>query len=75
MTMAIAAFPDGGPIPPKYTQAGEQVSPAIAWMNAPANTQSFVLHFHDAEVARNLDHRGPAALDRLEHSRHRHRVA
>jgi Raf kinase inhibitor-like YbhB/YbcL family protein len=53
MTMAIAAFPDGGPIPPKYTQAGEQVSPAIAWMNAPANTQSFVLHFHDAEVARN----------------------
>ena len=53
MTMSIAAFPDGGPIPARYTQAGEQVSPAIAWANAPANTQSFVLHFHDAEVARN----------------------
>jgi Raf kinase inhibitor-like YbhB/YbcL family protein len=53
MTMSIAAFTDGGQIPVKYTQAGEQVSPAINWMNAPANTQSFVLHFHDAEVARN----------------------
>ena len=53
MTMSIAAFPDGGPIPVKDTQAGEQVSPAIAWTNTPAGTRSFVLHFHDAEVARN----------------------
>ena len=53
MTMAIAAFPDGGPIPVKHTQAGDQVSPAITWTNTPAGTQSFVLHFHDAEVARN----------------------
>src|SRR5262245_43785805 len=53
MTMSIAAFTDGGQIPVKYTQAGEQVSPAINWTNAPAGTQSFVLHFHDAEVARN----------------------
>ena len=52
-TMAIAAFADGQQIPPKYTQAGDQTSPAIAWMNPPAGTQSFVLHFHDAEVARN----------------------
>ena len=53
MTMSIAAFTDGGQIPAKYTQAGEQVSPAINWTNTPAGTQSFVLHFHDAEVARN----------------------
>jgi len=53
MTMSIAAFTDGGQIPVKYTQAGEQVSPAINWTNTPAGTQSLVLHFHDAEVARN----------------------
>ncbi len=52
-TMSIAAFGDGQQIPVKYTQAGEQVSPAIAWANPPAGTQGFVLHFHDAEVARN----------------------
>jgi Raf kinase inhibitor-like YbhB/YbcL family protein len=51
--MSLAAFADGQQIPVKYTQAGDQTSPAIAWMNAPAGTQSFVLHFHDAEVARN----------------------
>jgi Raf kinase inhibitor-like YbhB/YbcL family protein len=53
MTLTTTAFPDGGQIPVKYTQAGEQVSPALTWTNAPANTQSFVLHMHDMEVARN----------------------
>jgi Raf kinase inhibitor-like YbhB/YbcL family protein len=37
----------------KYTQAGEQVSPPLTWTNTPPNTQSFVLHFHDPDVARN----------------------
>jgi Raf kinase inhibitor-like YbhB/YbcL family protein len=53
MTLKTTAFPDGGPIPAKYTQAGEQVSPALTWTNAPPNTASFVLHMHDLEVARN----------------------
>jgi Raf kinase inhibitor-like YbhB/YbcL family protein len=53
MTLTTTAFPDGGQIPAKYTQAGEQVSPALTWRNAPANTASFVLHMHDLEVARN----------------------
>lgn len=53
MTLTTTAFPDGGQIPLKYTQAGEQVSPALTWTNAPANTVSFVLHMHDLEVARN----------------------
>ncbi|MBI3263613.1 MAG: YbhB/YbcL family Raf kinase inhibitor-like protein [Acidobacteria bacterium] len=53
MVLTTPAFPDGGVIPPKYTQAGEQVSPALTWANAPANTASFVLHMHDPEVARN----------------------
>jgi Raf kinase inhibitor-like YbhB/YbcL family protein len=53
MTLTTTAFSDGGQIPAKYTQAGEQVSPALTWTNAPANTASFVLHMHDLEVARN----------------------
>ncbi len=59
MTMAIAAFPDGGPIPVKYSQAapgaapGEGTSPAITWTNVPPGTQSFFLHMHDMEVVRN----------------------
>jgi phosphatidylethanolamine-binding protein (PEBP) family uncharacterized protein len=53
MTLSTTAFADGGQIPVKYTQAGEQVSPALTWTNAPPNTASFVLHMHDLEVARN----------------------
>jgi Raf kinase inhibitor-like YbhB/YbcL family protein len=59
MTMTVTGFPDGGPIPVRFSQAaegaapGEGTSPAIAWTNAPAGTQSFVLHMHDMDVARN----------------------
>lgn len=53
LTLTSTAFPDGGVIPNKYTQAGEQVSPALAWTNVPAGTQSFVLHMRDPDVARN----------------------
>jgi Raf kinase inhibitor-like YbhB/YbcL family protein len=53
MTLTITAFADGSDIPAKYTQAGNQTSPAITWTNAPAGTVSFVLHMHDLEVSRN----------------------
>jgi len=53
MTLTSTAFSDGGQIPAKYTQAGDQVSPALTWTNTPPNTASFVLHMHDLEVARN----------------------
>ena len=53
MTLTTTAFPDGGQIPAKYTQAGQQTSPALTWTNAPPNTVSFVLHMHDLEAARN----------------------
>jgi Raf kinase inhibitor-like YbhB/YbcL family protein len=59
MTLTIAAFPDGGQIPVKYSQAapgaapGEGTSPAITWANVPAGTQSFFLHMHDMDVSRN----------------------
>ena len=59
MTLTIPAFPDGGQIPVKFSQAaegaapGEGTSPAISWANPPAGTQSFVLNMHDMDVARN----------------------
>ena len=59
MTMTVAGFPDGGQIPVKFSQAaegvapGEGTSPAIAWANPPAGTQSFVLNMHDMDVVRN----------------------
>lgn len=59
MTMTVAGFADGSQIPVKFSQAaegaapGEGTSPAITWANAPAGTQSFFLHMHDMDVARN----------------------
>jgi Raf kinase inhibitor-like YbhB/YbcL family protein len=53
MRLMSNSFNDGTVIPLKYTQAGEQASPQIAWANAPAATQSLVLHMHDMEGARN----------------------
>src|SRR5918994_1453986 len=51
MTLTTSAWPDGGQIPAKYTQAGEQVSPALSWTNAPENVTSFVLIMHDIDAA------------------------
>src|SRR5438552_16958721 len=59
MTLTIPGFPDGGQIPVKFSQAapgvaaGEGTSPAVSWANAPAGTQSFFLHMHDLDLARN----------------------
>jgi len=59
MTLTIAGFSDGGQIPVRFSQAaegaapGEGTSPAMSWANVPTGTQSFVLHMHDLDVARN----------------------
>src|SRR5690606_36358606 len=58
MTLTTPAFVDGGQIPVRFSQAaegaapGEGTSPALAWANPPAGTQSFLLHMHDMEVVR-----------------------
>ncbi|GAB3918667.1 YbhB/YbcL family Raf kinase inhibitor-like protein [Larkinella terrae] len=59
MRLTTTAFADGGIIPIKFTQAapgaapGGGTSPELSWTNVPAGTQSFVLHMHDVDVARN----------------------
>jgi Raf kinase inhibitor-like YbhB/YbcL family protein len=51
MTLTSTAWPDGGQIPIKFSQAGEEASPALAWSNVPDGIQSFVLIFHDLDAA------------------------
>jgi Raf kinase inhibitor-like YbhB/YbcL family protein len=51
MALTTSAWPDGGQLPAKYTQAGEQVSPKLDWTNVPTGTQSFVVNMLDPDVA------------------------
>ncbi len=59
MVLTVSGFPDGGPIPVRFSQAapgaapGEGTSPALSWVNVPAGTQSFVVNMRDLDVARN----------------------
>src|SRR5262245_22288751 len=51
MTLTTTAFDDGGTIPRKYTQVGEEASPPLAWTGAPDSAASFVLIVHDPNAA------------------------
>ncbi len=44
------AFVDNSPIPRKYTAEGEDVSPPIEWVGAPAGTRSFALIVDDPDA-------------------------
>ena len=57
MTLTTTGWPDGGMIPATFSQAGHDVSPALAWTNAPETAASFVLIVHDldAPVGAGLD--------------------
>lgn len=50
MTLSTTAWQDGGVIPLRYTQAGDEVSPPLTWSDPPANVQSFVLIAHDLDA-------------------------
>ena len=50
LTLTTTAWPDGGMIPLRYSQAGPEISPAIQWSTPPAGTASFVLAFYDADT-------------------------
>jgi Raf kinase inhibitor-like YbhB/YbcL family protein len=52
MTLELTspAFAQGQPIPVKYTCKGEDISPALAWGDPPAGTQSFALIMDDPDA-------------------------
>ena len=52
--MTSPAWKDGCVIPSKYTQAGTETSPALAWTPAPEGTESFVLIMRDLDGISNL---------------------
>jgi Raf kinase inhibitor-like YbhB/YbcL family protein len=58
MSLTTTAWNDGGMIPAKYTQAGEQVSPPLSWSNVPEGVQSFVLIARDTDavIGNGTDH-------------------
>jgi Raf kinase inhibitor-like YbhB/YbcL family protein len=47
MTLTSTAFANAAQIPVKYSQAGEEVSPPLAWSGGPDTVASFVLLVHD----------------------------
>jgi Raf kinase inhibitor-like YbhB/YbcL family protein len=50
LLMESDAFPDGGIVPQKYAGRGG-VQPGFKFSNAPANTVSYAIIFHDLDVA------------------------
>ena len=50
MNLTSSAFAQGQPIPVKYSCKGAGVSPALAWDEPPAGTQSFALLMDDPDA-------------------------
>lgn len=44
------AFSGSGPIPKRYAQEGQNLSPALQWSDAPAQTRSFALMVEDPDA-------------------------
>ena len=51
MTLVSTAWPDGGQIPAKHTQEGDDMSPPLAWSGAPDGVASYALIVHDPDAA------------------------
>ena len=49
LTLITTAWPDGGMIPLRYSQAGAEISPALQWSAPPPATASFVLILQDVD--------------------------
>ena len=50
LSLTSPAFPSGGRIPVKYTRDGQNVSPPLAWRDAPQQTQSYALVVEDPDA-------------------------
>ena len=50
MQLTSTAFETGNAIPTKHTGEGDDVSPALAWADAPEGTQSFAIICHDPDA-------------------------
>ncbi|MEX0941459.1 MAG: YbhB/YbcL family Raf kinase inhibitor-like protein [Pseudomonadales bacterium] len=50
MQLTSDAFDNGAAIPAKHTGEGEDVSPALAWSNAPDGTRAFAVICHDPDA-------------------------
>ncbi len=50
LKLIVGAFPDGGAIPKLHTCEGADLSPALEWTGAPAETQSFALIVDDPDA-------------------------
>ncbi len=50
LRVSSSAFEDGQPIPSKYTEDGENVSPPIAWDNLPSDAKILVLICDDPDA-------------------------
>ena len=61
-TLTSTAFREGGGIPAQFTCDGRDVSPALAWICAPAGTGSLVLVVDDPD-ARDFAHWTAYAID------------
>ncbi len=68
MALTTTAWTDGGMIPAKYTQAGAQVSPPLAWSNVPDGTHELRADRARRRCRGRPGHRRHAALDGVEHS-------
>ncbi|MFO7553324.1 MAG: YbhB/YbcL family Raf kinase inhibitor-like protein [Haliea sp.] len=50
LQLTSSAFGNGGNIPAKHTGEGDDLSPPLAWCNAPANTRAFAIICHDPDA-------------------------
>ncbi len=50
LKVTSAAFQDGGTIPQKYTQEGENISPPLTWTGAPDGVKEYALIMDDPDA-------------------------
>ena len=49
LTLQSPAFPEGGPIPERFTEDGDGVSPPLRWSDVPPGTAALLLLVEDAD--------------------------